>query len=127
MSRFNACSPYVTLDPADFTRPLLSEEVVLTPNNTGLDLCFSVEVVDDSVYEELEYLQVALSTEDECVLFKESSVTLDIVDNDCECMYIHMHNYIISEDCNDFVMLYCCFCQLAYEMKNGSIRISLWL
>ena len=52
-----------------------------------------MEVVDDSVYEELEYLQVALSTEDECVLFKESSVKLDIVDNDCECMYIHMHYY----------------------------------
>ncbi|XP_064407713.1 uncharacterized protein LOC135352465 [Halichondria panicea] len=83
--------------PADFARPLLTEEVVLRPNNTGSDLCFSVEVVDDRVYEELEYLQVALSTEDESVQFKESSVTLDIVDNDCVNITLSRELYAVSE------------------------------
>lgn len=39
------------------------------------------------MYEEMEYLQVALLTEDDCVQFKQSLLSLDIVDNDCECMY----------------------------------------
>ncbi len=42
-------------------------------------------IVDDNVYEATEDLLVALSTEDDCVEFKQSSLSLDIVDNDCEC------------------------------------------
>ena len=76
-------------DPGDFTRPLLSEEVVFTPDNYETDLCVSVTIVDDSVYEEFEYFAVSLSTSDLCVEFKEELLPVGIADDDCEkcCVY----------------------------------------
>ena len=72
-------------DPGDFTRDPLFVDVLFTPDNYQDDLCVAVEIVDDSVYEEeIEYLEVRLSTEDACVDFKEQSILLGIADNDCK-------------------------------------------
>ena len=68
----------------------LSVEVLFTPDNYQEDLCVTVEIVDDSVLEELEYLQISLSTEDTCVDFKEQLASLGIADNDCECALVFL-------------------------------------
>ena len=71
-------------DPSDFTKSTLSEEVLLSPVSYQDDHCVNVTILDDSVYEEFEYLEVSLSTEDSCVEFKEQSIQLGIIDDDCE-------------------------------------------
>ena len=76
---------FVSLDPNDFTVSLLSEELVFTPDNYQTDICVTVALMDDSVYEEFEYFEVSLTTNEECIEFKEESISVSITDDDGEC------------------------------------------
>ncbi len=74
-------------DSNDFVVASLSEEVVLTPDNYQTDQCVTVTPLDDSVYEELEYFAVSLSTSDECLEFKEELILVGIANDDSESLF----------------------------------------
>ncbi len=73
-------------DSTDFSVNSLSEEVMFTPDNYQDDLCVTVEILDDTIYEELEYFAVSLSTNDSCVEFKEELIPVAIADDESECV-----------------------------------------
>ncbi len=73
---------------SDFSVSSLIQEVVFTPANYQTDLCVTVSLEDDDVYEELEYFAVSLSTSDSCVRFKEELIPVPIADDDSECVCV---------------------------------------
>ena len=53
----------------------------LGPDN--LRYCFNASFIDDSIVEYLEYFSLVLSSEDNSVAFKTSTMRVEIVDDDC--------------------------------------------
>jgi hypothetical protein len=54
-----------------------------------LQECFSVDIVDDSVYEDLETFTITMSSMNPRVEFTQPVLTVSITDNDSECSYSH--------------------------------------
>ncbi len=54
------------------------------PDNADQDLCVSINIADDNVYEQTEQFMVYLTTNDSCVEFKQESTPISILDDDCE-------------------------------------------
>ena len=61
-----------------------SYELTFTPDNADQDLCVTIDIVDDDIYELTEQFMVYLTTNDSCVEFKHESTSVGILDDDCE-------------------------------------------
>ncbi len=65
---------------------MIFEELVFTPDNYQTDLCVTMALMDDSVYEDSEYFEVSLITNNDYLEFKEELVSVEIADDDSKCL-----------------------------------------
>lgn len=85
----------------------LSESVTLSPTTTKR--CVSVNIVQDSLLEEAEYLTVSLSftNEQSSVLISQQNATIYIIDDDGELEHIHKFLRITNKTrgtCTSYIM-----------------------
>ena len=71
---------YVIHNPVNVDYSITDTSVVFS--GAGAQECFSVGVVDDSAYEDLEMFTITMSSADPRVQFSQQVVTISIRDND---------------------------------------------
>lgn len=91
---------FVTADPNDFTVTRRNREFTFTPYNADQDFCTNISIVDDNVLESMETFNIALSSDDACITFREEVNTIEILDNDSKYvnttgMFKIYHNNVV--------------------------------
>ena len=71
-------------DPGDFSVGGPYYELTFNPYNANEDLCVTIPINEDEIYEDSEVFIALLTTNDSCVDFKQDQSTVEILDNDCE-------------------------------------------
>ncbi len=89
MSPSNPPTPLPTASaaPADFSGS--SYELTFTPENADQDLCVTIYIADDDIYELTERFVAVLTTNDSCVKFKQEFLPVEILDDDCELCRVY--------------------------------------